>query len=71
MYFARMVYMLLNPINVVCHICCIIAYTSLSNFSIKGGARNVKVLEFSVLDDFILYTCISLNHVICRIPLTI
>jgi len=40
-------------------------------FKQGGGARYVKVLGFSVLDDFILYTCLSLQHVICRIPLTI
>jgi len=30
-----------------------------------------KVLGFSDFDDFILYTCLSLKHVICRISLTI
>jgi len=46
-------------ILLMCHICCIVAYTSLSSFQARGGARNVKVLGFSVLDDFILYTCHS------------
>ena len=48
-------------ILLMCHICCIVAYTSLSSFSARGGARNVKVLGFSVLDDLIPYTCFSLN----------
>jgi len=64
-----MVYVLCDPINVsyLLH-CCL--YLSLELLT-RGGARNVGVLGFSVLDDFILYTCLSLKHVICRIPLTI
>jgi len=32
-------------ILLMCHICCIIAYTSLSSFLSKGVASNVKVLD--------------------------
>jgi len=58
-------------ILLMCHICCVLAYSSLSSFKARGGARNDKVLGFSVLDDSILYTCLLLKHVISRIPLTI
>jgi len=58
-------------ILIMCHICCIVAYTPLSSFYARGVARNVKVLGFSVLDDYIFYTFLLLKHVICRIPLTI
>ena len=51
-------------ILLMCHICCVLAYSSLSSFKARGGARNDKVLGFSVLDDSILYTCLLLKHVI-------
>ena len=64
-----MVYVLCYPINVsyLLHYC---LYLSLSNFKARGGARNAKLLGFYVVDDIILYTCLSLKHVKFRIQLT-
>jgi len=64
-----MVYVLCYPFNVSILLHCCLCFSL--ELSSKGGARNVKVLGFSVFDDLILYTCLSLKHVICHIPLTI
>ena len=66
-------FLLVSIVYVLCHLIhmlCLLyyrLYVFLEHLS-KGDAF---VLEFSVVNVCILCTCLSLKHVICRIPLTI
>ena len=61
-----MVYVLCHLIHMLC-----LLYYRLYIFLEQLNKGDAFVLEFSVLNVCILCTCLSLKHVICRIPLTI